>query len=762
MSSKQLAYAAALAHLLRRDVYAVKTEDGYRTVTEKVTSLVLERHIENVRPIGGYPLKGDSTEVGVLDFDDHDGCLGWEKMTAAVARVVVVCLAAGLQPHVFRSGGGKGVHLWFHWPVAQSARDVRHHLRNMLSAAGLTEGAGGVGRGQVEVFPKQDKVEPGKLGSLIAIPGARDSAPLDVELLVPLSWDEIDVGTAMMRASARPPEVLEEETRPTAFVRLAGDDSEVADALNRVLPNDYHVWIRVALGLKHNFGEAGFDIFDKWSATSQEKYPGTENIRKFWGGLKPNGQVGIGTIFHLARGNGWNGPSDGWVREMNGRFGILTYASTTQIILKNGDRRPDDLPIGLSKSAFTDRLAGEKVTIVGPDGPRTLNKARAWLNHPRASHFTRVDFDPSMLPGANGTTWNTWTGFAVEPWPGDWSLLQDHISANVANGDASLADWLLNWMALGVQRPGDLIGTAPVLIGLPGTGKGVLVHAYGSLWGPHYQVVTHAEHVLGRFGGHFMGKRLVYIDEGLFGGNRREAGVLKTRITDEWIILESKGVDAIRMRNRMIFIITSNETSVVPADLHDRRWGVFKAGDQRREDHEYFGAIVTQLNNGGREAMLYDLLHRDISKGPDPRRTIKTEGLFEQQLQAQSAEFRFVYHLLALGRLPQGWLEGANITTIQALHVEFQQQSKVSGYVDLARLAKAIQKMLPSVKTEQAGNYFIRMDDYGRNVTQRSTRYIFPDLERAREDFAHHAGGTVTWPAADGWQADVDPTSDPL
>ncbi len=104
--------------------------------------------------------------------------------------------------------------------------------------------------------------------------------------------------------------------------------------------------------------------------------------------------------------------------------------------------------------------------------------------------------------------------------------------------------------------------------------------------------------------------------------------------TEPYVILEQKGIDPIQVRNHMIFIVASNEDAAVPADLGDRRWQVLEVADNHRDDKPYFRAIIDQLNNGGREAFLHELLARDISTGPDPRRTIKTAGLFEQTIRA--------------------------------------------------------------------------------------------------------------------------------
>ncbi|MEL6233356.1 MAG: primase-helicase family protein [Pseudomonadota bacterium] len=94
-------------------------------------------------------------------------------------------------------------------------------------------------------------------------------------------------------------------------------------------------------------------------------------------------------------------------------------------------------------------------------------------------------------------------------------------------------------------------------------------------------------------------------------GNRYDAGTSKTRITEPYIMLEAKGIDPIRLKNRMVHMISSNEASIVPADVADR-WGqIFELGDRKREDRAYFSALSKQLDEGGREAMLHAHLTRD-------------------------------------------------------------------------------------------------------------------------------------------------------
>ena len=253
---------------------------------------------------------------------------------------------------------------------------------------------------------------------------------------------------------------------------LEGDFTEAEAALRYVTAERYDVWVQIGFVLKRSFDEKGLALWDAWSRTAPDKYPGVAETKKIWARLEPRGALGLGTLFHKARENGWNGPSRPVIREMNARFGILTHANKTMIIVKDGDRHPDDDFPWLSKSAFLDRLAGERFQVEGEQGStKHIGKAAYWLKDPEADHYHRLDFNPSLPPGRNGKAWNTWTGFGVEPVPGDWSLLQGHILDNICAGDKQLYEWVLNWMALGVQKPGEPIGTAPILQGLPGTGK---------------------------------------------------------------------------------------------------------------------------------------------------------------------------------------------------------------------------------------------------------------------------------------------------
>ena len=80
-------------------------------------------------------------------------------------------------------------------------------------------------------------------------------------------------------------------------------------------------------------------------------------------------------------------------------------------------------------------------------------------------------------------------------------------------------------------------------------------------------------------------------------------------------------------------MIASNEEWVVPAAIDARRFLMLDVGEEHKSDHAYFAAIWQELDAGGYEAMLYDLLHMDITRF-NVRDVPKTDALQDQKQQS--------------------------------------------------------------------------------------------------------------------------------
>lgn len=87
----------------------------------------------------------------------------------------------------------------------------------------------------------------------------------------------------------------------------------------------------------------------------------------------------------------------------------------------------DEVLEWLDKSIFKDLIASEYLVIyAGSKFAKRVPKSGFWLQHPKASHYHKIEFNPSKPPGGKGVVWNTWSGFGIEAKVGSsWDLLKN-------------------------------------------------------------------------------------------------------------------------------------------------------------------------------------------------------------------------------------------------------------------------------------------------------------------------------------------------
>ena len=117
----------------------------------------------------------------------------------------------------------------------------------------------------------------------------------------------------------------------------------------------------------------------------------------------------------------------------------------------------------------------------------------------------------------------------------------------------------------------------------------------------------------------------------VFAGDRQHVGVLKSLITEPYLTIEGKYQNGVQTPNFLHVMMASNEEWVVPASLEARRFCCHEVSDAHKDDHAYFGAIWEQMEAGGYAAMLYDLLHIDVTTF-NVRRVPVTDGLQQQKM----------------------------------------------------------------------------------------------------------------------------------
>ena len=126
-----------------------------------------------------------------------------------------------------------------------------------------------------------------------------------------------------------------------------------------------------------------------------------------------------------------------------------------------------------------------------------------WLKQPAIKTFNSVDFLPPPLD-VNNKIYNTFTGLRVDKikYDGDddFEIITNHIKLMAGNENKGY-EYLLNYLAHMVQKPGELPKVAIVIKGEQGTGKSLFWNLFGEkVLGSEYVLETaEIDKVIGRF-----------------------------------------------------------------------------------------------------------------------------------------------------------------------------------------------------------------------------------------------------------------------
>lgn len=274
-----------------------------------------------------------------------------------------------------------------------------------------------------------------------------------------------------------------------------------------------------------------------------------------------------------------------------------------------------------------------------------------WLRHPQRRQFDRVVFKPN---GEAPNEYNLWRGWSVEPRFGaTWELAAFywHVYDVLCRGNLIHQQYLVRLLAYWVQNPAQPGHVAVAIRGQKGCGKGIFWREFGALWGRHFFHISNPKHLVGDFNAHLRDAAFVFADEAFYAGDKKHESILKTIVTEPWLMIEGKGIDAEQYANRIKLGLASNAEWVVPATDDERRYFMLNASSRRIGDRAYFKALSDFMGNGGRAALLHDLLSLDLSDF-DPRDVPKTTALAEQVQHGREPELIWLDDILDDGALP--------------------------------------------------------------------------------------------------------------
>ena len=207
-----------------------------------------------------------------------------------------------------------------------------------------------------------------------------------------------------------------------------------------------------------------------------------------------------------------------------------------------------------------------------------------------------------------------------------------------------LYHWILNWIADAFQYPAKHARVCGIVLrSKEGTGKGKFVNdTLGKLFRPHYFHLTgDTDKLTGKFNAWVRDNLLIFSDEAVWGGNRKEVGKMKSLITERERAVEQKFVDAIQYANHSRVICASNDSWVVHLTESDRRWQFIDVSEEFATENvrtqeqidaknQFFQSIDDEWNNGGRESFFELMMRREVDNYDFPKQRVITETYYEQ------------------------------------------------------------------------------------------------------------------------------------
>jgi len=370
--------------------------------------------------------------------------------------------------------------------------------------------------------------------------------------------------------------------------------------------------------------------------------------------------------------------------------------------------------------------------------PIRIPVGKWWLEHPQRREFDRLVFQPGRTPEGS---YNLWQGYGCNALPGvNHESFLKHLHETVCCGVDEHYTYLIGWLARTVQHPDEPGHTAVVMRGRQGTGKSFFAKHFGHLFGRHFLHVSNASHLVGNFNGHLRDSIVVFGDEAFFAGDKRHESVLKTLVTEDTIIIETKGVDAEACPNYAHLILASNSTWVVPLGDGDRRYFVVDVDESHARDVKHFGGIARDLKNGGYENLLHYLMHYDLSDY-NVQAIPDTEARRSQRQESMNPEEEFWMSVLEDGFVGgEVWPITEEITVgnsqVWEHYQTYTENAPTHKKLSPSKLGHFIKRILPEDWPEKKK---VRIDGRPENAR------ILPTLKEARDEWDRINGSPHDW-----------------
>lgn len=330
------------------------------------------------------------------------------------------------------------------------------------------------------------------------------------------------------------------------------------------------------------------------------------------------------------------------VKDINKNFAMVRTGDS--IAIMEIRRKGEQIELQQIKDkALFDLFENKPLLING----KRENPVKHWKqSEHRREYLDGIEFNPKL--STQGKL-NLFTGYGVVPsTEGSWDKLRHHIYEAICNGEDELFQYFMDWFAHAFQYPLERPETALVLVGGQGTGKSSTLDHFGRLFGDaHRYKDSDCNKIFGRFQEHLIGKQYVFWDEASLRSHRGIISRMKDLITSSQMSIEGKGKSVVSYKNIVRLVIASNDPHVVQASADERRFAIFEISNKFQKDTTHFAEIAQELEEGGYERLLDDLLNWEIKS--DLRKVPMTKGLFYQRVESLDPISKWWFEALQRG-----------------------------------------------------------------------------------------------------------------
>jgi hypothetical protein len=268
--------------------------------------------------------------------------------------------------------------------------------------------------------------------------------------------------------------------------------------------------------------------------------------------------------------------------------------------------------------------------------------------------------------------------------------------------------WVIDWFADILQAPGGRGADAKrtevslCLRGPQGAGKNSIVDPVMDILGDYSYTVTDMTRITNNFNAFMQDMLLLFANEAVWGGSKKEGNKLKDLITGQWIDVEYKGIDAFKVRSYIRLFLASNSDWVVPAEDDERRYTVFNVTEAHVKDRAWFGRVKAMRC----EDLLWELLSRGIESNLYVN--LETEALLEQKGYGRGVVEDFISTAL-----DENWfwdLNGVGVTVTHSFLKE-KFQERFSGRRSYAENPETFQRKFRKLLKDKGVELPLRVRD---------------------------------------------------